>query len=127
MSGYALDASAARQLGADLQMAESAKEQFQKYIDSTFPADGKRNRSAVIRESFSQRIVAYLNGTPDADKAFRHFVKKTGFQLLDLPSTATEVAPEGGGVLDRQPLVWGSLRLAPTKNGGENWVCATRD
>ena len=27
--------------------------------------------------------------------------------------TATEVAPEGGGVFDRQPLVWGSLRLAP--------------
>ena len=27
--------------------------------------------------------------------------------------TATEVAPEGVGVLDRQPLVWGSLRLAP--------------
>ena len=24
-----------------------------------------------------------------------------------------EVAPEGIGVLDRQPLVWGSLRLAP--------------
>ena len=60
--------------------------EFQKYIRSTFPVDGKRNRSAVIHRGFSQRIIGYLKGTPDEDKAFRHFVKKSGFQLLDLPS-----------------------------------------
>lgn len=68
-------------------MAETAKEAFEKYISSTFPVDGKRTRSAVIRESLSQRIIAYLKGTPDGDKGFRHFVKKSGFQLLNLPAT----------------------------------------
>ena len=40
----------------------------------------------MIRKEVAQRIVNHLKGTPDADGAFRHFVKKSGFALLDLQS-----------------------------------------
>ena len=36
-------------------MAENAKESFEEYINSAFPIDGKRTRSAVIRRSLAQR------------------------------------------------------------------------
>ena len=57
----------------------SIKVSFQEY---TFPVGGKRTRSAVIRKEVAQRIVNHLN----ADGAFRHFVKKSGFALVDLQS-----------------------------------------
>ena len=47
-------------------MAENAKESFEEYINSAFPIDGKRTKSAVIRRSLAQRITVYLKGTPDA-------------------------------------------------------------
>ena len=59
---------------------------FQEDIDSSFPVCGKRTRSAVIRKKVAQRSVNHLKGTPDADGAFRHFVKKSGFALVDLQS-----------------------------------------
>ena len=65
---------------------DSIKVSFQEYIDSSFPVGGKRTRSAVIRKEVAQRIVNHLKGTPDADGAFRHFVKKSGFALMDLQS-----------------------------------------
>ena len=48
---------------------EKAKEAFNEYINSTFPVDRKHTRSAVIWRSFSQRIIGYLKGTSDIDKA----------------------------------------------------------
>ena len=48
--------------------------------------DTKRTRSAVIRKKLAQKIINYLKGTDIGDKAFRHFVKNSGFKLLDLPS-----------------------------------------
>ena len=53
--------------------------EFRKYIESTFPVDGKQNKSAIIHRAFSQSIIAYLKGAASAeeDKAFRHFVKNT--------------------------------------------------
>ena len=60
---------------------------FQSYLDSTFPPDSKCTRSAVIRRQLEDKIVQYLKNPAGAsDKNFRHFVKKSGFQLLDLPS-----------------------------------------
>ena len=59
---------------------------FQTYLMATFPPDAKRTRSAVIRSSLAQKIVNYLKGTEEYDKIFRHFVKKSRLQLLDLPS-----------------------------------------
>ena len=49
--------------------------EFQKYIESTFPVDGKRNRSAVIHRAFSQHIIAHLKGAASAeeDKAVELF------------------------------------------------------
>ena len=75
------------QLQADLTMYHKAAE-FQKYIGSTFSVDGKRNRSAVNHHAFSQHIIARLKGAAGAEegKAFRHFVKKSGFKQLDVPS-----------------------------------------
>ena len=59
---------------------------FQSYLESTFPPDAKRSRSAVIRRKLADRIVNHLKGIQDDDKAFRHFIKKSCFQLLDLPA-----------------------------------------
>ena len=41
-------------------MVENRKENFNKYINSPFPVDGKCTRSPVIRRSFSQWIIGYL-------------------------------------------------------------------
>ena len=59
---------------------------FVTYLDTTFPPDGKRTRSAIVRRSFAQQIVSHLKGQENPDKAFRHFVKKGQFRLLDLPA-----------------------------------------
>ena len=54
---------------------------FGEYVDSLFPIGGKCSRSVVIRQDFAKRIVDHLKGKQD-----RHFVKKGGFALLDIPS-----------------------------------------
>ena len=59
---------------------------FEEYVDSLFPIEGKRSRSAVIRQDFAKRIFDHLKGKQDPDTSFRHFVKKGGFALLDMPS-----------------------------------------
>ena len=64
----------------------STEERFKEYLDSKFPVDEKRTRSAIILQSYGERIVRHLKGTPDDCKLFRHFVKKTQFKLLDLPA-----------------------------------------
>ena len=64
----------------------STEERFKEYLDSKFPVDEKRTRSAIIHQSYGERIVRHLKGTPDDCKLFRHFVKKTQFKLLDLPA-----------------------------------------
>ena len=40
----------------------------------------------MIRQDFAERIVDHLKGKQDPDASFRHFVKKGGFALLDMPS-----------------------------------------
>ena len=68
-------------------MAQDSESAFREYLDNTFPIDGKRTRSAVIRQALAEKIARYLKGsTQSSDKIFRHFVKKSGFELLDLPS-----------------------------------------
>ena len=59
---------------------------FGEYVDSLFPIGGKCSRSVVIRQDFAKRIVDHLKGKQDPDASFRHFVKKGGFALLDIPS-----------------------------------------
>ena len=61
-------------------------EAFSKYIDESFPVGAKRTRSAIVRQCYADRIVSFLkDGYSEYDKNFRHLVKKSGFQLLDLP------------------------------------------
>ena len=67
-------------------MENDSQTVFKRYMETTFPPDGKRTRSAIIRETLARRITDYLKGGKQDDKAFRHFVKKAGFQLLDLPA-----------------------------------------
>ena len=63
-----------------------ATQNFKEYIDASFPEGGKRTRSAVIHREYAERIVRFLKATSaDEDKHFRHLVKTSGFQLLDLP------------------------------------------
>ena len=65
---------------------DDARKAFEDYIASAFPEEKKRNRSAVICRNLEQRIIRHLKGSNDEDKLFRHYVKKTGFSLLDLPA-----------------------------------------
>ena len=46
----------------------------------------REERSAVIHQRFGERITHFLkNPLSIEDRNFRHLVKKSGFQLLDLP------------------------------------------
>ena len=63
---------------------------FQEYIDSSFPVGGKRARSAVTIKEVAQRIVNHLKGTPDADGAFRHFIKMSCFALVNISCNRLE-------------------------------------
>ena len=67
-------------------MSMAAAEMFNDFVDESFPVGAKRTRSAIIRRNYAERIVRYLkDGRDEIDKNFRHMVKKSGFQLLDLP------------------------------------------
>ena len=59
---------------------------FQTYLNENFPKDGKCTRSAVIRSSLAGRIIDHLKDKCIDDKGFRYFVKKSSFELLDLPA-----------------------------------------
>ena len=53
-----------------------------------FPKDAKRTRSAVIHQQFGdlERIIHFLkNPLSIEDRKFRHLIKRSRFQLLDLP------------------------------------------
>ena len=66
-------------------MSSSEKEEFDTYVQRTFPQDAPRSRSAVISEAYGKRIISYLKGNSEDDKHFRHLVKRSGFRLLDFP------------------------------------------
>ena len=56
------------------------------FINAGIPIGAKRTRSALVRQSYADRIVRFLkDGSNEYDKNFHHLVKKSGFQLLDLP------------------------------------------
>ena len=61
-------------------MQNSSKDIFLKFIEASFP---KRSRSAVIRHRLAQRIIDHLKGIKDSGAAYRHFLKKSRF---DMPS-----------------------------------------
>ena len=65
-------------------MAKDSESAFRQYLENAFPIDGKRTRSAVIRQALAEKIAS--GSAQNSDKIFRHFVKKSGFELLDLPS-----------------------------------------
>ena len=66
-------------------MLENETEEFDAYVQRTFPVDAPRSRSAVISEAYGKRIISYLKGNCDDDKHVRHLVKRNGFRLLDPP------------------------------------------
>ena len=63
-------------------MEADEKKEFNDYLSRTFPEELKRTRSAVIHRSLAQRIINYLKGNLEEDKAFRHFVKKLDLACL---------------------------------------------
>ena len=78
-------------MAADVKLEDSSSILFQSYLDNTFPPKAKRTRSAVIRQQLADKILRYLKD-PGEDKNFRHFVKKSGFELLDLLSVGVRDA-----------------------------------
>ncbi len=68
-----------------LERREEMEIEFNQYLADTFPEGSKRTRSALIRSNLADRIVKQLKTSADQDKNFRHFVKKSKFNLLDLP------------------------------------------
>ena len=70
-------------------MSSSEKEEFDTYVQRTFPQDAPRSRSAVISEAYGKRIISYLKGNSEDDKHFRHLVKRSGFRLFDSTSRDT--------------------------------------
>ena len=79
-------------LSASTEMSTCSKEAFKDYLRASFPPDAKRSRSALVHKVFCDKIVSYLkgdevsNGKSNEEKHFRHYVKKTGFKLLDFPA-----------------------------------------
>ena len=59
---------------------------FAQYVKENFLKMGKRSRSGVVHESLAKRIKECLKDQTKADKAFRFYVKKEHFHLLDLPN-----------------------------------------
>ena len=59
---------------------------FAEYVQKKFPKAGKRSMSSVVHESLAKRIKECLKDRTKADKAFRFYVKKERFHLLDLPN-----------------------------------------
>ncbi|KAL5486382.1 hypothetical protein EMCRGX_G018851 [Ephydatia muelleri] len=58
---------------------------FVEFLVAAFPKDAKRTRSAVIHQQFGERIISCLkNPLCIEDRNFRHLIKRSGFQLLDL-------------------------------------------
>ncbi len=62
------------------------EEEFKKTVNEKFPVKSRRNRSGLIRQAFSERIIRNLKTLDNEEnRFFRYFVKNTGFKLLDLP------------------------------------------
>ena len=74
---------------------------FEEYLFAAFPKDAKRTRSAVIHQQFDPLCIE--------DRNFRHLIKGSGFQLLDLPEAgirdALVVQVKGGKKVIRYVLV----------------------
>ena len=66
-------------------LSSSEKEEFDTYVQRTFPQDAPRSRSAVISEAYGRRVISFRKGNSEYDKHFRHLVKRSGFRLLDFP------------------------------------------
>ena len=69
---------------------DDARKAFEDYITSAFPEEKKRNRSVVIFRNLEQRIIRHLKGSKKEDEVFCHYVKKTGFSLLNLPTAGAQ-------------------------------------
>ena len=66
------------------------EESFNTFLAERFPPDTKRSTSGVIRASFGERIVRIIQDPSTGDKNLRFWVKRHGFQLLDVPSLGVQ-------------------------------------
>ena len=58
---------------------------FEEHLFAAFPKDAKRTRSAVHCNSPTVRRTDHPLPLSIEDRNFRHLIKRSGFQLLDLP------------------------------------------
>lgn len=70
----------------DLSLSMGAAAAFKGYVDKSFPVGAERARSAIIHQVYADRIIRLMKGeSNETDKNFHHSVKKSKFQLLNLP------------------------------------------
>ena len=72
-------------------MEDSRKKEFEDYTTERFPpAASKRSTSGVVYAAFGKKVATCLKDPTASDKNFRFWVKKRGFQLLNLPSLGAQ-------------------------------------
>ena len=72
-------------------MSSSEKEEFDTYVQRTFPQDAPRSQSAVISEAYGIRIISYLKGNSEDNKHFRHRSSAVDFGCLTFQKQAFEM------------------------------------
>ena len=71
-------------------MEDSRKREFDEYVSERFPPGSKRSTSGVIYTAFGKKVAAILKDPTTGDKNIRFWVRKRGFQLLNLPSLGAQ-------------------------------------
>ena len=74
----------------DIAMEDSRKKEFEDYITERFPPGSKRSTSGVVYAAFGKKVATCLKDPTAGDKNFRFWIKKRGFQLLNLPSLGAQ-------------------------------------
>ena len=66
-------------------MALDREKEFRTFLAEKFPSV-KRGTSGVFHKEFGDKIKAAIKDPSSVDKNMRFFVKKKGFQILNIPS-----------------------------------------
>ena len=69
--------------GYDMEL--DREKEFRTFLAEKFPSV-KRGTSGVFHKEFGDKIKAAIKDPSSADKNMRFFVKKKGFQILNIPS-----------------------------------------
>ena len=71
-------------------MEDSRKREFDEYVSQRFPPGSKRSTSGVIYTAFGKKVAEILKDPTTGDKNIWFWVRKRGFQLLNLLSLGAQ-------------------------------------